>query len=174
LAERNGKILSIGIGNGLVGFRHEAQYQAGLLDVVPWKLGVNFRDDDGETKLFVNENPPGCVRTLEVLVDYLKEAGIVNEGKIGLASSLLVPAREALAMMTDILKKEPSLNLCDNVSCLWCREIGRRLALFGQIENPKFFQRYQAVVTMIAFFNWFRLGDNWVVTKLRKTTTLVP
>ncbi|MDA9981900.1 AAC(3) family N-acetyltransferase [Gammaproteobacteria bacterium] len=174
LAKKNGKILSIGIGDRLVGFRHEAQYQAGLLGIVPWKLGVNYRDDDGKIKLFVNENPAGCVKTLHELVGSLKKAGVFSEGKIGLAPSLLAPAREALAMMTDMLRIRPSLNLCDDVSCLWCREIERRLDLFRQIEHPQYFQKYRIFVAMIAFVNWFRLGDNWIITRIRKTTSLFP
>jgi aminoglycoside 3-N-acetyltransferase len=172
LAECNGKYLAIGIGNRLVGLRHEAQYNAGLLDLVPKKQGVNYRSHDGSIKFFVNKNPPGCVRTLGRLADHLKQAGVVNEGKIGEAASLLVPAGDALSIMTNILKETPTLNLCDELSCLWCRETERRLALYGQIEHPRYFQKYKLVIAILTLLNRFRLGDSWMATQLIKATNL--
>ena len=38
-AEIRGKYLTVGIGDRLVGFRHQAQHAAGLLHIVPWVLG---------------------------------------------------------------------------------------------------------------------------------------
>jgi len=174
LAEIDGKYLSVGIGKRLVGFRHEAQYQAGLLDVVPKKLGVNYRDDAGDINLFVNTEPPGCVTTLGLLVDHLDDARIVSKGRIGNAESRLIPANEALTLMTDLLKARPTLNLCNKVTCLWCRETERRMALYGDIENPRYFQKYRLVIALLALANWLRMGDNPILTQLRKAIKLIP
>ena len=174
LAEINGKYLSVGIGGRLVGFRHEAQYRAGLLEVVPKKLGVNYLDEEGAVRLFVNRQPPGCVKTLGLLNQLLFDAGIVNSGKVGEASSILIPAKEALTLMTDALIADPSLNLCDEVFCLWCREIERRLDLRDTIDRPKYFQRYRIITALLASMNWFRLGDNPVITALWRSIKFLP
>jgi len=157
LAARGGKILSIGIGDKLVGFRHEAQYQAGLLDILPPQLQTRYRDEDGQVKVFIRRDSGGCVRRLPALVDALRQKGLVKEGKIGEAASILVDAREGLKIMTHLLKSDPTLNLCDEISCLWCREIERRMDLYRLIENRKYFQRYTLVRYIIASINWARL-----------------
>jgi aminoglycoside 3-N-acetyltransferase len=174
LAEINGKYLSIGIGKRLVGFRHEAQYRAGLLGVVPKKLGVNYLDDDGVTRLFINREPPGCVTTLGRLVDHLESVGLVRKGKLGLATTLLVPVQEGLFEMTQLLKARPEINLCDRVGCLWCRELERRMGLYGKLETRRYFQRYRAIIGVLALLNWLRMGENPLLTQARKAIRLIP
>ncbi len=174
LAEIEGKYLSIGIGKRLVGFRHEAQYHAGLLGVVPKKLGVHYLDDDGVTREFVNREPPGCVTTLGLLVDHLESLGLVREGRLGLATTRMVPAHEALVAMTELLKARPAINLCDRVSCLWCRELERRLGLYEQLETRRYFQKYRPVIAVLAFLNWLRMGDNPLLTRARRVIKVIP
>jgi aminoglycoside N3'-acetyltransferase len=157
LAEINGKILCMGLGDRLIGIRHEAQYLAGLLSVVPFKIGVKYRDDDGNVKLFVRRDKGGCIKRLPELVPALREAGMIKEGKVGMARSLLMPARDVLEAMTNMLKKNPALNLCDDISCLWCREVERRLDLYAEIERPAFFQRSRLIRSALALINRFRL-----------------
>jgi len=140
LGQINGKILCIGIGDKLVGIRHQAQYSAGLLGIVPYRCGTYFRGQDGSKKLFIRKDKGGCVTTLPSLVTDLREKGFVRDGKIGHAESILVPAREALCNMTRRLKDNPTLNLCDDLFCLWCRELERRMKLYSL---PGAFPKYQ-------------------------------
>ncbi|MEM1110316.1 MAG: AAC(3) family N-acetyltransferase [Pseudomonadota bacterium] len=172
LAELDGKYLALGIGKRLVGFRHEAQDLAGLLDVVPKRQGVSVRDDSGEIKLFINRQPPGCVTNLGLLVDHLDHAGLVHSGAVGQTSAYLMPARESLVSMSALLGAQPELNLCGNVSCYWCRELERRMQLFDRIEKPRYFQRYRPVISLLALVNRLRRGDSrgmsyaWRVRKI--------
>ena len=159
LAQISGKILCIGIGDKLVGIRHEAQSLAGLLDIVPYRLGVEYLDEKGQLRLFVRRDKGGCTKELPKLITILRESGFVRDGKIGLANSILLPAREALENMASTLKNKPALNLCDNISCLWCRELERRLNLYKTIDNPKYYQRNIIVSSSIAFLNRLRLID---------------
>ncbi len=157
LAGIDGKILCMGVGDNLIAVRHEAQYLAGLLDVVPFKLGVNYRDGDGRIKTFIRRDRGGCIKRLPEFVPKLIETGIIKEGKVGNARSLLMPAREGLEAMTAMLKEDPTLNLCDEISCLWCRELERRLDLYDRIQDPAFFQRYPPIRIALALVNRRRL-----------------
>lgn len=156
LASVDGKYLCIGLGNNLVAVRHESQRLAGLFNVVPIVHGVKYRDDEGKVKIFVFDYPP-CVKKLPKLVPILRKMGTVKIGRIGMAYSILAPARGLLKVMTGMLKENPTLNLCDNVFCLWCRELERRLNLYKKIENPKYFQKSSFMIQTIALVNWFRL-----------------
>lgn len=167
LSEINGKYLAIGIGERLVGFRHQAQYKAGLLNVVPWKRAVNFEDHNGLIKTFVLEDRGGCVSRLSGLVTFLRNDGLVRDGRIGQAHAVLVPAKEALERMTYLLKHQPALNLCDRPFCLWCREIERRMNLYKTIENPKLFQKNIFLINIIAILNWLREIDNPLIAKIK-------
>lgn len=156
LAEVGGKCLCIGLGNNLVTIRHEAQYRAGLFDIVHRFHGLKYRDKEGKVKIFVFNHPP-CERKLPELVPHLRKMKIVRTGRIGMAYSLLGPAKDIINVMTDMLKKNPILNLCDKIYCRWCREAERKLDLYRKIENPKFFQKNFLIIKAIALINRFRL-----------------
>jgi len=158
LADCGGKMLCIGIGDSLVAFRHQAQYLAGLLDVVPLRRRSRYRDEAGRIRTFVRRDDGGCVRRLPELVAELRDRGLVTDGKIGEADAVLVPAGESLRVMTELLQEAPARNLCGDWSCLWCRELERRLDLYGAIESPRVFQRYRAVAGMTGLVNRVRLA----------------
>jgi aminoglycoside 3-N-acetyltransferase len=164
LAEARGKVLSIGIGNRLVAFRHEAQHKAGLLLVLSEK--AKFRADDGHIKLYVEREPPGCVARLPELVLVLRESGLVKEGNVGNAKSIIVPAKESLDMMTDLLISDPTLNLCHRVYCLWCRELEREMNLYERIKNPKYFQKNVFIIKGITLINRLRINDSTLIRPL--------
>ena len=128
LAEIDGKFLGIGIGDRVVGLRHQAQAQADLLDLLPPVYGVRYRDQSGEVKVFIRRDVGGCTKRLPELVQILRSRGLVHDGVIGQAKSLLMSAKEALREMTSMLTKDPSINLCDKADCRWCQALSRRLA----------------------------------------------
>jgi len=155
LAQIGGKYLCIGIGNRLVGIRHEAQYRAGLF-VVPFLIGTKYRNKKGEIKFFFGKGVP-CIEKLPDMVPTLEKMGIIKRGKIGMASSILAYAGELIDAMAEMLKKNPTLNLCDNILCLQCRELERRMNLYERIENPKFFQKSILMRKIITLRNGFLL-----------------
>jgi len=156
LAKEGGKYLCIGLGNRLVAIRHEAQRLAGLFDVVQKPRGVKYRDREGKVKVYFANMPP-CTRKLPDLVPVLRKMGVVKTGRIGMAYSILAPAKALIDAMAEMLKKNPTLNLCDKISCIWCREAERKLALYKNIDNPKYFQKIRLMITTIALINRFRL-----------------
>jgi aminoglycoside 3-N-acetyltransferase len=157
LAASGGKVLSIGIGDNLVGFRHEAQRLAGLLDVVPLRHRTRFLDDSGRIKVFIRKDSGGCVAKLPNLVNVLRQEGLVNEGKVGQARSILVEADASLKVMTRLLKANTAAYLCDSFKCLWCRELERRMKLYDQISEPQPFQKFMLIRWLTFAMNWLRL-----------------
>jgi aminoglycoside 3-N-acetyltransferase len=151
LAQVGGKLLCIGIDGRLVALRHEAQRMAGLF-IVPEFWGVLYKTLKGEVKLFAWQLPP-CTKRLPELVPLLEKAGIINRGYIGKAASVVGPVNELLEAMSSMLKVDPTLNLCYDYSCLNCREIERRLNLYGKIGNPKFFQKSLLVRLVLSYRN---------------------
>ena len=167
LTEINGKYLAIGIGDKLAGFRHQAQHAAGLLEIVPWRRAVNYKDEDGSLKTFILRDRGGCVRRLPEFVSYLREKKLVADGRIGKANAILVPARESSEIMIKLLKSNPEINLCDRTLCFWCRELERRMNLYNKIENPRYFQKIFFAVYLMFLINWLRERDNSIVAKIK-------
>ena len=153
LAKIDGKYLAVGIGNRLVGIRHEAQRRAGLC-VVPLYGGVKFKSAKGKTRLFVGLGFP-CTKKLPELVPVLDKMGITKRGKIGLADSIIGSADRLIDAMTVILKENPTLNLCDDMLCYKCRELEKKLNLYDRIANPKLFQRNTFIRTVLNWRNQF-------------------
>ena len=139
LAQVGGKYLSVGLDERLVAIRHEAQRRAGLF-VVPKFAGVRYKTFQGGISVFVLAYPP-CTRRLSELVPRLERIGIIKRGKVGMAASLIGSADRLIEVMAAMLKEDPTLNLCDCVFCLECRELERKMNLYGRIKSPLFFQR---------------------------------
>ena len=167
LSEINGKYLAIGIGDRLVGIRHQAQHLAGLLDIIPWRRCVRYKKRDGEIKIFTLKDRGGCIKRLPELVSHLRNIGLVADGKIGMANAVLVSAKESLGVMAELLIHNPSINLCDDVWCLWCRELESRLDLYDRIERPRYFQKNIAIRKLVRAMNRFREKDNRVITRFK-------
>jgi aminoglycoside 3-N-acetyltransferase len=157
LAEIGGKSLFIGLGNNLVALRNEAQYRAGLMDAVHVETCINYIDEEGKTRLFRGTDVTACTRALPRLVPAMRQKGILREGTIGNAHAILVSTKEALDLMTQMLHKDPTLNLCDDIACLWCRELERKMNLYASIKNPRPFQKNLFWIQLLALINRHRL-----------------
>ena len=171
LAEINGKFLAIGIGHNLVAIRHEAQRIAGLFDIVQEFRGVKYLDDEGNVNEYVYNNPP-CAKRLPELFPAIRKEGFLREGKIGNAYSILAPAKDLLDCMSRELRRNPAVNLCNDIKCLWCRETERKLDLYEKISDPEIFQRNNFVRTAIARINQIRLKKHRFLSYKTKTTSI--
>ena len=133
---------------------------AGLLDIIPPRFGVKYIDDRGRIAIHIERATGGCVKRLPELVTALRRIGLVKDDKIGMASSILLPAKEFLDVTASLLRNDPTLNLCNSITCLWCREIERRMNLYDEIRNPKIFQKNRLIIEIIAIINKFRLNNS--------------
>ena len=159
LADINGKLLTIGLGYRFVGIRHEAQYKAGLLDIVPFNVGALFYDESDRIRIFIRRDPGGCGKRLSEMIGDLRKAGIVTEGSVGKAHAVVIPVKESLEIMTNLLKSNPENYLCESPWCLWCREIERRLKLCDKVYEKKWFHRNSSLRFPLDVYNSLRLSN---------------
>ena len=164
LADINGKVLIIGLNYNFVGIRHEAQSKAGLLNCIPPYKGALFFDEGDSIGTFIRRDPGGCTKRLPYMIDNLREAGIVTEGSVGKAKAILIPARESLDIMTNLLKRNPEHYLCESPWCLWCREIERRLKLCDKVSDKKWFHRNSFLRFPLDAYNYLRVRDIAAIT----------
>jgi aminoglycoside 3-N-acetyltransferase len=175
LAELGGKVLYVGLNDRMVAMRHEAQYLAGLMDAASIEVAVRYIDpEDGMTKLFRTGNVKACVRNLPVLVPALRKKGLITDGKIGAADSICVDATDALGAMVEMLREDPTLALCRNVSCVWCRELERRMNLYDKIEDPEMFQSNKLAIWILSIINERRLSGSWEIRLAKKIARRPP
>ena len=129
LADLGGRFLGIGMGNHLVGLRHEAQAKAGLLEMAAPARGIFYRLAYGQLNKFHRRDPGGCVTRLPELLGPMRTRGWVCEGPFGHRTALLVEVAPALEYSTQVLRADPAFNLCDDPNCNWCRELATRLGV---------------------------------------------
>jgi hypothetical protein len=101
------------------------------------------------------------------MIENMRKAKIVTESLVGQAKSTVVPAKESLEIMTDLLKRNPENYLCDSTLCLWCREIERRMRLIHKIPNQRWFHKYPLLRLFIDISNYFRISDSGIITLVR-------
>lgn len=166
LAEIGGKLLYVGLDDRMVAMRHEAQNLAGLMDVVPLEVAIRYLNpEDGRIELFRATNVFSCVNNLSTLVPALRGMGLIVDGKIGAADSILAPAKAALLAMAEILRGDPTKTLCRDFSCVWCRELERRMDLRERIEDPEIFQKSRALMEILGIINQRRMRGSWAAIK---------
>ncbi len=157
LSEFNGKCLFIGLGKNLVAVRHEAMDNAGL-NIVPQFDGVRYRDDEGNFKIFIFSYSR-CIKRLPELVPFLTNLRIIRTGTIGKAPTIIAQTKDLIETMTKIVRNDPTLVLCEDIWCLWCRSLERIMNLYGKIGCPKLFQRSVILRNIVALINSFRIKD---------------
>lgn len=159
LADINGKILVIGLDYNFIGIRHEAQSRAGLLNCIPPTRGALFFDKSDKVRIFIRRDLGGCTKRLPDMINNLREAGIVTGGSIGKAQAVVIPARESLDIMINLLESNPEHYLCESPGCLWCREIERRLKLCDKVDDKKWFHRNPFLRFFLDIYNYYRVRD---------------
>jgi len=124
LAELNGKLMSLGccISNPGFGSTHWVQHNLGLAAM--WRKkntrGSYYSSHSG-LKLYVAEEIGGCSRGfIKLYPEYLRKE-ILTVGQIGGAYSMVLPAKEAIEIETEILSKTPKFVLCDDPTCPKCK-----------------------------------------------------
>ncbi|MBU7004017.1 MAG: AAC(3) family N-acetyltransferase, partial [Theionarchaea archaeon] len=144
LVNIGGRGLFIGLDGRLVSLRHQGQYQAGLMHILPPLWGVRFLKEDGSIGVYARREW-GCTKRLPELNEEMVREGLIMEGMIGNAESMLVDAAGVVETIANRLKEDPSINLCRRFLCLWCRELERKYDLYPKIQDPSIFQSSGAI-----------------------------
>lgn len=163
LSKIGGLYLAIGLNNKLAGIRHEAQRKAGLW-LVPKFTGIHYLDDAGERQLLIWKNPP-CPQNLTCLVPPMEKMGIIKRGRVGEAPALIGSAKEIIDNMTNQLKSNPSLGLCNNFFCYECQEIEKRIGLKNRTDKIALFRRNRLLKNMLALRKNLLLRSYGTITR---------
>jgi aminoglycoside N3'-acetyltransferase len=155
LGEARGKGLFIGLGGRLVALRHQAQFEAGLMDILPARAGVRYRRADGSIQIYKRRGY-ACVSVLHRLNPWLEDLGLLRKGRVGEADSIIADAHGTIEELARMLRQDPALNLCSDYRCLFCRELERQRDLFPELDAPALFQRNTLLRTITARLNKMR------------------
>ncbi|MFZ2471723.1 MAG: AAC(3) family N-acetyltransferase [Methanothrix sp.] len=172
LSNVGGKSLFVGLGDNLVAIRHAAQYDAGLISAAPIKVYASY-NDEGTICVLQKDDCHACCNVLHNLVPPMRNRGLLREGMIGEAHSILVSTGEALQAMTEMLSSNPALTLCPEISCAWCRELERNLGLYDRVENPRIFQRSAIVRDLLHTINARRIKGSYCAQRVMAAIRIV-
>lgn len=136
LAANNGFLLNIGIGDSLVGLRHEAQSICGLLRIYQFRRGVKYRAQNEDIKIFWRHDIGGCVKKMNIITHEMKKLNLINNGVVADADAIMVNARVALNFLVNKLSNEIELYLCEELNCLFCRKVDKYLNSINAPTSP--------------------------------------
>ena len=126
LIELDGKMLILGCVETNPGFStvHLAQHHLGLSTRTLLKnRGVAKYSDpvSGESATFVRRDIAGCSAGFGKMYNVYRAAGLLKEGGVVRAPSLLIDAGDAYELDYATLRDDPEALLCDNPECQFCR-----------------------------------------------------
>lgn len=122
LVETGGKNLKIGSDEKVygIGTTHVAIGALGLRQKRP-RSGVNYLVDDGLVKLF-ELNWSGAGHGFNKFMPMYQQAGaILGQGYVGYAPAKITDMKKTYDVEIDVLKSNPSFQLCDRKDCVECR-----------------------------------------------------
>ena len=94
-----------------------------------WKRTARVVREDGQIEeVPLHPEIPGCSAGFDIIDGPLRTRGVIKDGKIGNAYSMLMKGLEMLAVVQEVLEEHPALLLCDNLGCDVCT---RRKAVTG-------------------------------------------
>ncbi|HPE55898.1 MAG TPA: AAC(3) family N-acetyltransferase [Bacteroidales bacterium] len=121
MAMMDAKNLTIGPDVVGVGTTHVAIDQLGFKRK-EMNTGALYRNMDGEVKLAKMNWNGGCGRGFPKFYPlYREKGGMLAEGKIGDAESVLTSMKRTLAIEKEKLKEDPRFFFCDDPACYSCR-----------------------------------------------------
>lgn len=119
-----GKMLLIGCTATSPGFSttHLAELHLGLShdSALSGKIRVRYVDPYRRVRVFKKRDIPGCSTAFGLLYDSYRERGLLKEGNIGGARSMLTSAEFAYRLDLEILAKDSSALTCKNPKCVHC------------------------------------------------------
>ncbi len=100
---------------------HLAEYDLGLHKrvIFPWFTRVYFQNE-GKMKLFRRKDVGLCSQSYSKFYPYYQKEGLLKEGMVGNAVSILVPLKEAYKIEYSLMKSDAKFNICDNALCFAC------------------------------------------------------
>ena len=142
------------------------------MDILPPNLGVRYLGEDGSLGIY-RRSQSGCTIRLPELNKEMIEEGLIMEGKVGNADSMLVDAAGVVKSMARRLIDDPRLNLCRRYHCLWCRELERKYDLFDGMDNPAFYQKSGIIRHATFMLSDMRMRNSYWAERLVKILSVM-
>ena len=123
MTEEGGRNLKIGSEEKTVGVgtTHVAIGLLRLRQKRP-RAGRAYADDGGRVGAFERDWAGACARGFVNFMPYYQPASaILSEGRVGLAEAKITDMKRTLDVELDLLRKNPSLLMCDDPACVDCR-----------------------------------------------------
>jgi aminoglycoside N3'-acetyltransferase len=124
IMELNGKMILIGCVNTSPGFTttHLAEVDLGLHKriIFPTLNGAYYKDAES-IEVFRRKDIGGCSSTFYKFYGFYIKNELLIQGYIGNAYSIIINARKAYNLETNILKNNPKITLCSQSNCMLCR-----------------------------------------------------
>jgi len=133
LAEMNGKILLLGVGQNRNSLIHTAEAAAGMIyQCVPfresWGRAVRVLNSEGVVEIIDQKQFPGCSYHFGIIEEVLQSKGILRYGKAGNAATQFMNAKDVIIQVVELLKKKPDYLLCGRPECECCTNRKKLLA----------------------------------------------
>lgn len=123
LYELDGWVLLMGVDNRRNTSLHLAEVAADVDYIKPHPKKPKERikvKTDSRTRFITLERSSQCSEGFIQAEPYLRNAGLIRYGMVGDANCQLMKQREAVDLITQVLKKDPKALLCDETNCPQC------------------------------------------------------
>jgi hypothetical protein len=123
MAEEGGRNLKIGSEEKTVGVgtTHVAIGLLKLRQKRP-RAGCAYTEDGGRVVTFERDWAGACARGFVNFIPYYRPAGaVLSEGRVGHAEAKITDMKRTLEVELELLRKNPSLLMCDDPACVDCR-----------------------------------------------------
>ncbi len=119
LIHRGGKMLLVGCTQSSPGFStvHLAQFDLGLSRSLFSLICGRYIRENGRTVWWRRRDNPGCSQGFGKFYPLYRDAGLLHEGRVGQADSMLIDAAPAYAVEHAALSHDPGFSLCDRDTC---------------------------------------------------------
>ncbi len=131
LAQRDGKVLLLGVGHTGNSMIHVAEEHAGLpkvswYDPLPW---VKLRTPEGAIESIQLDPSASCSLAFGGAEGILRRHDEIRDERLGTAFLQLMRGRAVIGRVGELLREKPDHLLCTRVGCRPCRETRARLLL---------------------------------------------
>lgn len=124
LMDLGGKGLLVGCVDVSPGFTtaHLAEVDLGLHRrvIMPWLNTSYYYDMEGRLRLFRRRDPGLCSMSFRKFYPLYRKAGILRDGLVGAAPSMLVDLAAAYPIERTELGRDPQFTVCENPDCATC------------------------------------------------------
>jgi len=124
--ELGGSVLTVGVGLDRATALHLAECLADLPTLHMVSCKVPVLNEQGEKVFIPLDRCCECSAGFSKAEPLLFAHGLLKEGRVGAAPSLLLSVRPAIDLLVERLRKDSTFFLCEEPDCPQCREFERR------------------------------------------------